>query len=85
MTQEETERGDMPDNNRRPPEQSDGLHGNSDSICFTEKRFFEWEQDRKSVSLRASGGSYGGGSEVLVIQKVYDGDRRHAEIGRAHV
>lgn len=55
----------MPDNNRRPPEQSDGLHSNSDSICFTEKRFFEWEQDRKSVSLRASGGSYGGAVKCL--------------------
>lgn len=34
---------------------------------YTEKRFFEWHEDKVSVSLRASGASYGGGSEVLVM------------------
>lgn len=34
---------------------------------FVEKRFFKWVEDDVSVSLRASSGSYGGGSEVLVI------------------
>ena len=34
---------------------------------LTEKRFFEWYEDDKSVTLRNRGGSYGGGSEVLVI------------------
>ena len=34
---------------------------------MTEKRFFEWHEDDVSVTLRNSGGSYGGGSEVLVI------------------
>lgn len=34
---------------------------------LTEKRFFEWHEDDKSVTLRNRGGSYGGGSEVLVI------------------
>ena len=29
-------------------------------ICYAEKRFFEWYEDDLSVSLRASGGSYGG-------------------------
>ena len=33
---------------------------------LTEKRFFEWHEDDKSVTLRNKGGSYGG-SEVLVI------------------
>lgn len=34
---------------------------------LTEKRFFHWVEDDKSVTLRNRGGSYGGGSEVLVI------------------
>lgn len=34
---------------------------------MTEKRFFEWHEDDKSVTLRNRGGSYGNGSEVLVI------------------
>lgn len=34
---------------------------------LTEKRFFEWHEDEVAVTLRNKGGSYGGGSEVLVI------------------
>ena len=34
---------------------------------LTEKRFFEWYEDEISVNIRASGGSYGGGSEVLIV------------------
>ena len=34
---------------------------------MTEKRFYEWHEDDVSVTLRAKSGSYGGGSEVLVI------------------
>lgn len=37
---------------------------------LTEKRFFEWSEDDVAVSLRASSGSYGGGSEVLVISYI---------------
>jgi len=37
---------------------------------YAEKRFFKWELDDVSVSLRAKSGSYGGGSEVLVVQMV---------------
>ena len=37
---------------------------------LTEKRFFEWHEDDKSVTLRNRGGSYGGGSEVLVISYI---------------
>ena len=33
----------------------------------TEKRFFQWYEDDVSVTLRSKSGSYGGGSEVLVI------------------
>ena len=33
----------------------------------TEKRFFEYHEDDVSVTLRNKGGSFGGGSEVLVI------------------
>ena len=38
-------------------------------VCYSEKRFFEWHEDDKSVNIRASSGSYGGGSEVLVCTK----------------
>ena len=34
---------------------------------LTEKRFFEWHEDDVAVTLRNRGGSYGNGSEVLVI------------------
>ena len=34
---------------------------------LTEKRFFHWVEDDISVTLRHKGGSYGNGSEVLVI------------------
>lgn len=34
---------------------------------LTEKRFFYWVEDDVSVTLRSKSGSYGGGSEVLVI------------------
>lgn len=34
---------------------------------LTEKRFFEWHEDDISVTIRNKSGSYGGGSEVLVI------------------
>lgn len=34
---------------------------------LTEKRFFHWVEDDISVTLRNKSGSYGGGSEVLVI------------------
>lgn len=29
-------------------------------MTYTEKRFFEWEEDDVSVTLRNSGASYGG-------------------------
>ena len=44
---------------------------------LTEKRFFEWHEDKVAVSLRYKGGSYGNGSEVLVI--VYADDKRNKE------
>lgn len=34
---------------------------------LTEKRFFYWVEDDISVTLRSRSGSYGGGSEVLII------------------
>ena len=55
----------MSDHNRRPPEQDHGLHRH----CFAEVRFFKWQKSETSVSLRAQSGSYGGGSEVLVIER----------------
>ena len=38
---------------------------------LTEKRFFEWYCDEVSVTLRNRGGSYGNGSEVLVVVEQY--------------
>ena len=38
-------------------------------ITLTEKRFFEWHEDDISVTIRNAGASYGGGSEVLVIER----------------
>ena len=41
-------------------------------ITLTEKRFFEWHEDDKSVTLRNKGGSYGGGERsayCLLYQK----------------
>ncbi len=37
---------------------------------FTEKRFFHWVDDDLSVTLRSSSASYGGGSEVLVVEPI---------------
>ena len=39
-------------------------------ITLTEKRFFHWVEDDIAVTLRNHSGSYGGGSEVLVIRKI---------------
>lgn len=36
-------------------------------ITYAEVRFFKWQKAETSVSLRAKSGSYGGGSEVLVV------------------
>ena len=41
---------------------------------YTEKRFFHWVEDEISVTLREKSGSYGGGSEVLIIQGFDDED-----------
>jgi len=52
-------------------------------VTLTEKRFFKWYEDDISVSLRAKSGSYGGGSEVFVIEvdedvsEAEDGDKPH--------
>lgn len=43
---------------------------------YAEKRFFEWHEDELAVSLRAKSGSYGGGSEVLVVS-YEECDRSH--------
>lgn len=43
---------------------------------LTEKRFFEWYEDDVAVTLRNHSGSYGGGSEVLIIYST-DGQQKH--------
>lgn len=50
-------------------------------VTMTEKRFFDWHEDDISVTLRNRGGSYGGGSEVFVMQGF--GDYKHDEVGSA--
>lgn len=39
----------------------------SNVTTVTEKRFGEYHEDDVSVTIRAKSGTYGGGSEVLVI------------------
>ena len=40
------------------------------SKTYTEKRFKDYYEDEVSVTLRASFGSYGGGSEVFVVTRL---------------
>lgn len=41
---------------------------------LTEKRFFEWHEDDKSVTLRNKSGSYGGGAKYS-LSALYRNDR----------
>ena len=41
-----------------------------EQITFTEKRCGQYDKDEKSVTLRASSASVGGGSEVLIISTI---------------
>lgn len=51
-----------------------GIRGDTPLIVtYAEKRFCEWHEDDKSVTIRASSGSYGGGSEVLVCTRERSG------------
>ena len=43
------------------------------AVCYSELRFFEWHEDTVSPTIRFKGGSYGGGSEVFVVES--DGRR----------
>lgn len=36
-------------------------------VCYAEKRFCEWYEDKKGVTLRASSGSYGGGKRSACL------------------
>ena len=47
----------------------------SEMKTLTEKRFFEWHEDDVSVTLRNKGGSYGGGSEVLIVNELSRNNR----------
>ena len=38
-------------------------------VCYAEKRFCEWYEDKKGVTLRASSGSYGGAAKCLSAPK----------------
>ena len=38
--------------------------------AYSEKRFREYYEDDLSITLRNKGGSYGGGSEVLIVSYV---------------
>ena len=43
--------------------------GENSQQAFAQKRFAEYDRDENAVSLRASGGDYGGGSECLVTRQ----------------
>lgn len=43
--------------------------GENSQQAFTQKRFAEYDRDENAVSLRASGGDYGGGSDCLVTRQ----------------
>lgn len=49
--------------------------GENRQQAWSQKRFAEYESDENSVSLRASGGDYGGGSECLVARQNMIGRR----------
>ena len=51
-------------------------------LAFSEKRFFEWHEDTLSVSLRAKSGSYGGGSEVLIVFEDEEDESNEVHGGR---
>ena len=52
-----------------------------EQMTFTEKRFFQWYRDDVSVCQRARGGSYGGGSEVLIVSADYISDDPTPKVG----
>lgn len=54
--------------------------------CYTEVRFFKWKEDEVAVSLRNRSGSYGGGSEVLIVVQRRFSDVRvsDTEVSPAH-
>ena len=49
---------------------------------YTEKRFFEWHEDNVSVTLRNKSGSYGGGSEVFVVETLVFDEEHVVENGK---
>ena len=55
----------MPDNNLRPSESNNRLY--SDFSSYTPTGFGQYEEG--VGTLRASGGDYGGGSEMLIVIK----------------
>ena len=57
---------DMPNDHRRTPEPSDGLH----RPCFAENHCGDYRQSEQCNSIRANGASIGGGSEVLVLENI---------------
>ena len=60
-------------NGSRPSHQGDGYKVSEQmytmnttevhAVCYAEKRFFDWEEDDTSVTIRNKGGSYGGGQK----------------------
>ena len=52
---------------------------------YTEKRFFKWIEDDVCVTLRNSGASYGGGSEVLIVDTlVFDNAQITSKLNYSH-
>lgn len=47
-----------------------GAGGAATAVCFNQLKYGEYEEAEQSVTLRASGGDYGGGgSEVLIMKE----------------
>lgn len=43
------------------------------TVCYAEKRFFEWHEDDKSVTIRNKSGSYGGAASALYVSRYHRG------------
>lgn len=52
---------------------------------YAEKGFFEWHEDSLCVTLREQGGSYGGDSEMLIVDTlVFDNAQITSKLNYSH-
>lgn len=80
MTQEEMGGLDMPNDHRRTPKPSDGLH----RPCFAENHYGDYRPSEQCNSIRANGASIGGGVRCLSLktynQTSHSGDYREDDV-----